>query len=127
VGTVTRRVARVFGASFFDPHFCRRYAPLGGIPAPANACDLEVYRLGHKYFSEGRHRAVWASPGVPEPPKRAPLEVGVLRGVRPRRTVRGTDIMFTKHPRSFRIARASKGRQQVGVRTPIAPDVGVKR
>jgi hypothetical protein len=77
--------------------------PLGGFPSPAAARHLEVYMSGLNSLSEGRHGAVFSSPGVPEPDKMAPLEVGLPRGPQGRAFELKVPIIYVNCLRSFNI------------------------
>jgi hypothetical protein len=105
---------------FFVLTFAVELRHLWGAPTPADARHLEVCMPGPHFLSGGRKTPASASHGVPEPPKRVPLEVCLPRGVRPRHSELKVLIIFTRDPRSFSIARCGEGRQKVGtISSPV--------
>jgi hypothetical protein len=100
----------------------RSNCALGGFPSPAAARYLEVYMSGLNSLSEGCHGAVFSSPGVPEPDKMAPLEVGLPRGPQGRAFELKVPIIYVNCLRSFNIegfweGAALAGQKSVLVRT----------
>jgi hypothetical protein len=81
--------------SFFVLTFAVELRPLWGAPTPADARHLEVCMPGPHFLSGGRKTPASASHGVPEPPKRVPLEVGLPYGVGHRLSELKVLIMFT--------------------------------